>query len=358
MGDTWRLLDSGLASAARHIAMNRALLEAARASEVPATLRFARFSRCVLVGSQQSAAAAIDVEACAAEKLPLQRRVSGGRAAYIDEQHLVWELYLHRRELRQLALRDIARNVCHAAATALAALGPQVGYRAPAELESDGRELGSGWFATDGDAVLFQSALRIDADPVSALRVLRTPWSASPQALRSEAAKRHTSLASLTARPVDLARVKHNLVEALESEFDVEFRESDVGLSEHARAEIALREIDCVDWVEHIKRPGHALPLVEVSASRSGAALRAALTCDPDVRTLRDVWFLGEVPLRPHRALPDLEAALRDTPVERIANRVSAFFASHAVQLDALTPADFVDLLAAGTRQRLVTDGE
>src|SRR3954471_13050443 len=105
MGDTWRLLDSGLASPARHIAMNRALLEAARASEVPATLRFARFSRCVLLGSQQSAAAAIDLAACARERLPLQRRVTGGRAAYLDERHLVWELYLHRRELRHIPLR-------------------------------------------------------------------------------------------------------------------------------------------------------------------------------------------------------------------------------------------------------------
>jgi lipoate-protein ligase A len=77
--------------------------------------------------------------------------------------------------------------------------------------------------------------------------------------------------------------------------------------------------------------------------------------CDPQKRTLRDVWLLSELPLRPRRAMLDLEAALRDTHTDRIANRVSAFFASHAVQLDALTPQDLIELLAAGTRQRMLT---
>jgi lipoate-protein ligase A len=354
MGEIWRLLDSGLAAPARHIAANRALLEATRANEVGGTLRFARFSRCVLLGSQQSAAEALDLDACRDDALPLQRRITAGRAAYLDEHHLVWELYLHRRDLQRLTLRALARNVCHAAATALSAFGPAVNYRAPAELEADGRSLGCGWFAVDGDAVLFQSALRLEGETVTALRVLRTPWSGSPETLRREAAKRATSVAELAGR-VALARVKHNLVEALESAFDVEFRESDLGLSEHSRAEAALLEIDCGDWVEHIARPAAALHLIQAASRAGRAPLRAALMCDPQSRTLRDVWFLSELPLRPRRAMLDLEAALRDTHTDRIANRVSAFFASHAVQLDALTPQDLIELLAAGTRQRMLT---
>ena len=46
MAETWRLLDTGLGSAARNIALSRALLDARAADEIASTLRFTRYARC------------------------------------------------------------------------------------------------------------------------------------------------------------------------------------------------------------------------------------------------------------------------------------------------------------------------
>src|SRR5688572_19366687 len=99
MPDTWRLLDTGLASAGRNIALNRALLEARNADEIGSTLRFVRYAPCALLASGHSAAQELDTSACAADSLAVQRRITGGAAWYADERQLGWELYLHRRDV-------------------------------------------------------------------------------------------------------------------------------------------------------------------------------------------------------------------------------------------------------------------
>src|SRR6185436_11433344 len=98
MADTWRLLDSGLASAARNVALNRALLEARDADEIPSTLRFSRFAPCALLGAGQSALQEVNAVWCAERSIATQRRITGGRTLYADERQLAWELYLHRRD--------------------------------------------------------------------------------------------------------------------------------------------------------------------------------------------------------------------------------------------------------------------
>ena len=55
MSEMWRVMDSGLRSAAQNIALDRALLEAREADEIASTLRFARFTPSVLLAFGQSA---------------------------------------------------------------------------------------------------------------------------------------------------------------------------------------------------------------------------------------------------------------------------------------------------------------
>ncbi len=44
MAEMWRVIDTGLRAVAQNIALDRALLEARRAEEIPSTLRFCRFA--------------------------------------------------------------------------------------------------------------------------------------------------------------------------------------------------------------------------------------------------------------------------------------------------------------------------
>src|SRR5689334_3758146 len=135
MIERWRLLDTGLASAARNIALNRALLEARHADESPSTLRFLRFAPCALLGCQQSAREELDTAYCAAQALAVQRRITSGSTWFIDERQLGWELYLHRREVGNCSMPALMKRAGHAAATALCALGVDARFRGRDEIE-------------------------------------------------------------------------------------------------------------------------------------------------------------------------------------------------------------------------------
>ncbi len=332
MVETWRLLDTGLASAARNIALSRALLEARDADEIPSTLRFLRFTASVLLGSGQSAHQELDAAWCTAQGIAVQRRISGGRTVYAGERELGWELCLHRREVGHVGMHSVAKRVTHAAATALAALGIDARYRARDEIEIDGRVVAVTAQAVEGSAVLFQSVVMIDPDAERVRRALRGPESVDSAA----------SLKAALARFPDIALVRRNLAEAFESEFGVEFREGDLTLSEHARYEKAVREIDTRGWVELVSRPVSDMLLLQASRPVRNGTLRAALKYECSAKTIREVWFFGDVSVEPRRALNDLEAALRDLPMSRIARQVESFFASRPIAGSGVGPQDFI----------------
>ena len=336
MAERWRIVDTGLRPAAQNIALDRALLEARRADEIPSTLRFLRFPRCALIGARQGVEQELDVEYCRAEGIEIQRRITAGDLVCLNPAQLAWELVLHRRDVGNGALQAIARRLTHAAAAGVSALGVDARYRPPGDIEVDGRRICLCAGVFDGAALLFQGALVLDGDPAELTRPSRLARGA-PGSARGR-------LASLTellgARP-EAGAVKRYLAEAFESEFEIEFSEGDLTLSEHARFGQALREIDHRDWVELVARPAAELPVLTARHPAGGGALLAAIAYDAVARIIRQAWFGGDVALRPRRALADLEAALAGTPVNRVAQRVERFFAGCGADPAPLAPADF-----------------
>ncbi|MDB5904743.1 MAG: biotin/lipoate protein ligase [Betaproteobacteria bacterium] len=356
MAETWRLLDTGLASPARNIALNRALLEARATDEIPSTLRFARFTRCVLIGARHSGAQELDLEYCRQHAIALQRRITSGSAGYVDERQLVWELYLHRRELASTSLHALGRRICHAAATGLSAFDVDARFRERAQIEIDGCALASGGFAVERDAILFQGMLTLEAQPAGTLGVLRTPWSGDAESIAAAATTRLTSLNLALGSAAAPRRVKQNLAEAFESEFDVEFRDADCGLSEHTRCEAAMAAIDTRDWIEHIATPASDAPLLAATYRTGAGALAVALTYDRAARTIRRVWITSPCPCTPARACADFEAALTDVPLTGLERAVGGFFGSRVVDCGGYTPADFIAALKLAVRQPLLAD--
>src|SRR5688572_21399304 len=215
MAESWRILDTGLGAPVKNIALSRALLEARRSDEIASTLRFARSTACVLLGSQESAEQVVDIAACTANAVPLQRRISSGPAMYVDDHQLLWELVVHRREMAGADMRTIVQRVCHAVAAALSALQVDARFRAPDDVDVDGRVVARAAAVGDGQAVLVQGAVFLD---LHAARV-RTEWRFASDICGKAAVApgtRSTSLSELIGRTADMRQVKHNLAEAFE----------------------------------------------------------------------------------------------------------------------------------------------
>ena len=350
----WRVIDTGLRPAAQNIALNRALLEARQADEIPSTLRFLRFTPSALLGYHQSAEQELNLDYCRAHGVTVQRRITGGGAIYFDETQLGWELYLHKRELGTADMQRISQRICHAAATAISALGVEARFRPRNDIEVDGRKISGTGGAFDGDALMYQGTLLIEFDVAKMMRVLRIPAEKLSDKAIASARDRVANLKDLLGRQPDAGEIRRYMIEAFESEFGVEFSEGDLSLSEHRRFEAALLEIDHPDWVNLVNRPVSDMPILEAVQKFAGGLLRAAVTYDVRTRTLRQVWFTGDVFISPRRTLSDLEAALRDVPVGRLEQRVLSFFSDRQVDLLTLTPQDFVTVVRLALQQPML----
>jgi lipoate-protein ligase A len=352
--DHWRVIDTGLRPAAQNIALNRALLEARQAEEIPSTLRFLRFTPSALLGYHQSADQEFNLDYCREHGITVQRRITGGGAIYFDETQIGWELYLHKRDLGTGDMQQISRRICHAAATAISALGVDARFRPRNDIEVDGRKISGTGGAFDGDALMFQGTLLIEFDVEKMLRVLRIPAEKLSDKAIASARERVANLKDLLGRRPDPAVIRGNMIEAFESDFGVEFGDGDLTLSEQQRYEAALREIDHPDWVGLVNRPVADMPILEAAQKFPGGLLRAAVTFDVQTRTLRQVWFTGDLFVNPRRTVADLEAALRDLPLDRLQQKVESFFAGRAVDMLTLTPADFVAVVRLALQQSLL----
>jgi len=115
-----------------------------------------------------------------------------------------------------------------------------------------------------------------------------------------------------------------------------------------------LSEIDTPDWIHLVDRPATGMPVLEAAQKFAGGLLRATVMFDTLTQTLRQVWFTGDMFVNPRRTIADLEAALRDTPLDRLEARLRAFFGGREVDMLSLTPDDFLAVVRLAVKQPLV----
>lgn len=343
----WQLLDTGLRRAAENMAFNRALLEARQANEIPNTLRFLQFTPCALVGFHQSVAQELRADYCREQGIDIQRRITGGGAIYFDQTQIGWELYLDRKTLGTGDMLEIARRICEMAARGISRLGVDARFRPRNDIEVDGKKISGTGGAFDGDAILYQGTLLIDFDVERMLRVLRIPAEKLSDKAIASARERVANLKDLLGVAPSFEAVKQALAEEFARGFDIEFEPIDAKAREDARFAAALREIDTPEWVYQHDRPLSDTRVVEGILKTQGGLLRASLAVDTAKRRIKQAWITGDVFVNPKRMLVDLEAALRDSPLDDYARTVERFFAEYRVEMLLLARADFIDLIAS-----------
>ncbi len=340
--DPWRVIDTGLRSAAENIALNRALLEAHQAGEAPHTLRFLRFQPAALLGFHQHVKQELRLDYCRQHDISIQRRITGGGAIFFDPAQLGWELYLHKNVFKTSDLSVIAARVCNAAAIALQRLGIDAQFRPRNDIEVDGRKISGTGGAFDGDSILYQGTLLLNFDVERMLRVLRIPMEKLTDKAIDSARDRVVNLSELLGMIPDLEEIKQNFVEVFASEFGVGFKpDNELTETEHSRYQHALAEIDTEEWVFQHDRALTESPTLEAVYRSKGGILRVNLKLDLRRQRIAQVWFHGDFFVHPRRTIPDLEAALKDIPVKEVESCISDFFRQRQVDMLLLRAADF-----------------
>ncbi|MCC6535663.1 MAG: DUF116 domain-containing protein [Burkholderiales bacterium] len=336
------MLDSGLRNGSENNALDRAWLRLHAAGLRPPLLRFWRSRPSACCGAFQAIDRELRLEYCERRGIEYVRRPSGGGALYLDPAQLGVSLVCPRRFVAAGAgLQELLVRFGRGIAAGLRTLGAYTVFKAPNDLEIDGRKLACVFAALDGDAVLLMSTVLLGADIRTMLEALRVPT--EKLSVDGLAAARHR-LVTLT-EVLGFAPVHPAVREALEAGISTELAlrlepvrqsvlEGAIGTAELAEEARIAR---CLSW------PRDAA----LESLWRGSA--ATLHCRGGVAGGRfsNVRFAGDFHLAPKDALAALEQTLADAPLGAARDRIEQVYRSRAIDSPGLGPADFAQALRA-----------
>ena len=119
---SWRLILDDAADGAWNMALDRAILGAHRAGDVPPTLRLYRWSRPTVSLGKFQQVADVDVEYCAARGIGLCRRPTGGRGVLHDDE-LTYSVVAGTRDGLPRSVSASYRVLCGALVEAYRSMG-------------------------------------------------------------------------------------------------------------------------------------------------------------------------------------------------------------------------------------------
>ncbi len=124
----WRFLDLAYDDPYRNVALEEALLRSVGSGAAPPTFRLWRNRGAVVIGAFQSPDLEVDLDACAAESLPVIRRVSGGGAVTMTRASSITLSFPQASPLRRNGFHPAFEQVGAVVTAALRNLGIDVSH--------------------------------------------------------------------------------------------------------------------------------------------------------------------------------------------------------------------------------------
>lgn len=334
------VVDEGPAPARWNLAYDQALVEAHRAGRVGDLVRFVRFPRSAIVGRHQNLAREVDVAWCSTHGVEVARRITGGGAIWMEPAILGFGLLLDRQATAP-DLATAAARIGSATAAGLRQLGIAARFRPRNDIEVDGRKLGGTGGFFDGRTLLFHGTVLVDLDLDAMAKALVLPAAKLERRGLAAVAERLTTLRALLGEVLPMERVKAALLAGWSEGLGLDPRplEPPPELAAEVRW-IHDAEIGTDDFVDEVRvSDGSAWRSGEHQAA--GGTIRAHLRLRPGASVIQDIMFEGDFFIAPPRAVPDLEAALKDVPLASAPAVIRAFLArAPEVTMLGLTPED------------------
>lgn len=382
-----RVWDDDLHPAAWHIARDQSLEMTAPA------LRFARYATTVLLGAHEQPEIAVRTEFCHEQGIDLVRRPTGGGALFLDPGQLVWTLALPTLSAEWADLAGVLDRHGTAVADALQALGADVRFVFPNDLEFAGRKVGTGFAVRHSQGWIIQGSLLLaPPDVETMLKALRVPTEklshegvlSARQRLRSISEILQPGWVPTDSAPLGLIQpgcantppLGLSLTSAAQTALDLELLRTKViqVLAETLTAAFSLHQ----HWQPAPQNPPVCLPetgsasaasaaaqaasattvpMTAIAASApawaqlkaflktDGGALYLRLEVDPEQRIVA-AQFSGAVQLNPGDLFSHLQTALRGQPANQAVTALNTALAAHAtIELLGFQSEDLLHLL-------------
>jgi lipoate-protein ligase A len=345
----WRLIDTGINSAAENLTLDETILDAMVANKTLNTLRFLQFSQpAVLIGYHQSLKQEARINYCFKNNIEINRRLTGGGAIYLDENQLGWEVIARKKDLGgKKPFQYYFKLFCECAISGLKELGINAGFRGKNDIEIDGRKIsGTGGLEKDG-IIFFQGTLLIDLDPEKMIKSLRIPVEKLQAHEIEELKDRITCLKWELGRLPDVVEIKKALADGFKNYLNIDFEFSGLTDFEKALFEKKSAKFKSKEWLFLTDEPKEDQPILKASIRKKGGLIRAAIVYSRKYNRIQQAKISGDFFIHPRRAISDFEIDLKgiDAEEDSIEKTTSDFFYRNKVKMLNLKSRDFNDVI-------------
>ncbi|MCF8128012.1 MAG: lipoate--protein ligase family protein [Deltaproteobacteria bacterium] len=344
--DTWRLLDTPPMTAAENMALDETLLELKNRGHSPNTIRFLQFSpRSVLVGYHQSVPEEIRERYCLENGIEINRRNTGGGAIFFDENQLGWEIICDKAFFNvNIATQRLFKTLCNPVLTALSRFGIKADFRPRNDIEVEGRKI-SGTGGTDSkNAFLFQGTMLVDFDVQTMLRALRIPVEKLKAKEIDSVKDRVTCLNWILGYTPSLEDIKSAIRHGFETGLNIQLVPGEMTFEEHLTFKKKLPYYQSDQWIHAVNPVFQKREAVQSAYKADAGMVRFTLVVNLPQKRLKDIYITGDFLSFPSRALFDLEASLRGSPLDRkhLHGIIRAFFHEEKITIPGMDFEDFV----------------
>ncbi len=319
MKPTWRLLDTGLRSAAENMALDDIILECRARNLSPDTLRFLRFKpAAVLVGYHQDVIHEVRLDYVKTHSIDVNRRITGGGSIYFDEKTIGWEVIASKASLEEFVkIEGLFEVMCRAPIIALNKLGIEAKFRPRNDIEVKGRKISGTGGTERGGAFLFQGTLLTDFDIESMIKSLKIPIVKLKDKEIKSAKQRVTCINWELGYTPTFDELKYLLTESFSEVLGVDFEGGELNEYERYLLKEKLPYFQSDDWIYLDRRALEDAGVVRAVDKAKGGLVEVTLTIDRSARIIKSILITGDFFATPSRGVLDLEAALKFTSYDR-----------------------------------------
>ncbi len=231
---TWRYIKNDNVTASVGLATDEVLANRAGAGTSLPTLRLYTYQPCALVGRFQSIENELNLSYCADNKIPINRRPTGGGAIIMGEDQLGVALAISGKADETYAhVRERMTQFSQGIISGLATLGIHVEFRRKNDLEVNGKKIaGLGLHKTDTGGLLFHASLLVGLDVPYMLNVLKIPFEKITDKEISAVSERTTTVHLESNTSLTIDEVRNIIFNGYRDAFRLNIRKGDFTKSE------------------------------------------------------------------------------------------------------------------------------
>ena len=306
---TWRYIKNDNVTASVGLATDEVLANRAGAGTSLPTLRLYTYQPCALVGRFQSIENELNLSYCADNKIPINRRPTGGGAIIMGEDQLGVALAISGKADETYAhVRERMTQFSQGIISGLATLGIHVEFRRKNDLEVNGKKIaGLGLHKTDTGGLLFHASLLVGLDVPYMLNVLKIPFEKITDKEISAVSERTTNVRLESNTSITIDEVRNIIFNGYRDAFQLNIRKGDFTKSE--LNEVHQLEKDKYmdnDWIFQTTDVPDAMGKALVKTPGGLLDIRLVLAGE----MIKSVYIRGDFFTSEH-AIADLEQSLR-----------------------------------------------